>query len=103
MLDVPASPASDVAIRYGYNGLMQVSVAAAKNRLPELIKVAEGGEPVTICRRGVPVVDLVRTEKTNSRKPKFGTLRGRIRIGDADWWKPMSTHCLLYTSDAADE
>jgi prevent-host-death family protein len=70
---------------------MQVSVADAKNKLSELIKVAEGGEPVTICRHGVPVVDLVRTETNKSRKRKFGTLRGRIRISDADWWKAMSS------------
>ncbi|PYY14458.1 MAG: hypothetical protein DMG61_09835 [Acidobacteria bacterium] len=41
---------------------MKVSVADAKNRLPELIKAAEDGESVTICRRGKPVVDLVRTQ-----------------------------------------
>jgi prevent-host-death family protein len=69
---------------------MQVSVAEAKNKLPELIKVVESGETVTICRRGVPVVDLVRTEMSGTRKPKFGTLRGRIKINDPDWWKPMS-------------
>ena len=69
---------------------MQVSVADAKNKLPELIKAVEGGKPVTICRRGVPVVDLVPT-KTNARQePTFGTLRGRVTINDPDWWKPMS-------------
>jgi len=40
---------------------MQVSVAQAKKKLTELIKAVEGGESVTICRRGVPVADLVRT------------------------------------------
>jgi antitoxin (DNA-binding transcriptional repressor) of toxin-antitoxin stability system len=69
---------------------MQVSVADAKNRLPELIKAAEDGEPVTICRRGVPVVDLVRTKTPGRNQPKFGTLRERIREVDPDWWKPMS-------------
>ena len=69
---------------------MQVSVADAKNKLPELIRVVEGGEPVTICRRGVPVVDLVRTEMSGTRKPRFGTLRGRVKVVDPDWWKPMS-------------
>ena len=69
---------------------MKVSVADAKNKLPELIKAVEDGEPVTICRRGVPVVDLVRTSKTDRRKPKFGTLRGKIEILDPDWWKPMT-------------
>ena len=38
---------------------MKVSVADAKNKLPELIKAVEGGETVTIYRRGVPVVDIV--------------------------------------------
>ena len=69
---------------------MQVSVADAKNKLPELIKAVEDGETVTICRRGVPVVDVVRTKKSNRRKRKLGTLKGKIRIVDPDWWKPMS-------------
>jgi prevent-host-death family protein len=79
-----------MAIPHSYNEVMQVSVADAKNKLPELIKIAEGGEPVTICRRGVPVVDLVRTENSGSQKPRFGTLRGRIKINDPNWWHPMS-------------
>jgi prevent-host-death family protein len=69
---------------------MQVSVADAKNKLPELIKAVEKGEPVTICRRGVPVVDIVRTKKSLRKKPVFGTLKGKIKIYDPDWWKPMT-------------
>jgi len=69
---------------------MKVSVAEAKNKLPELIKAVEDGEPVTICRRGVPVVDIVRTQKPKRDKPKFGTLRGKIQVLDPDWWKPMA-------------
>lgn len=69
---------------------MQFSVADAKNKLPELIKAVEDGEPVTICRRGVPVVDIVRT-KAPSRKPRvLGSLKGKIQILDPNWWKPMS-------------
>jgi len=48
---------------------MKISVAEAKNRLPELIKAAENGEPVTICRRGTPVVDIVRTKKPSAVRP----------------------------------
>jgi prevent-host-death family protein len=66
---------------------MKISVAEAKNRLPELIKAAENGEAITICRRGKPVVDLVRTSKPAAESPKFGTL---IAIQDPGWWKPMS-------------
>ena len=69
---------------------MKVSVADAKNKLPELIKAVEDGEQVTICRRGVPVVDIVRTSKPSRKKRKLGTLKGKIQIFDPDWWKPMS-------------
>ena len=69
---------------------MQFSVADAKNKLPELIKAAEQGEPVTICRRGVPVVDIVRTKKPTRKKRTLGTLRGKIRVLDQNWWKPMT-------------
>jgi prevent-host-death family protein len=69
---------------------MQVSVADAKNRLPELLKAVEDGEQITICRRGVPVVDLVRAQKPAKKNVKLGTMRDRIVIHDPDWWKPMS-------------
>jgi prevent-host-death family protein len=80
----------DIAILDSYHNFMQVSVADAKNKLPELIKAVEDGEPVTICRRGVPVVDIVRTKKAAKKRPRFGTLRGKIQIIDPDWWKPMT-------------
>jgi prevent-host-death family protein len=69
---------------------MKVSVADAKNKLPELIKVVEDGESITICRRGVPVVDLVRTKEPSRKKRTLGTLKGKIQVLDPDWWKPMS-------------
>ena len=69
---------------------MEFSVADAKNKLPELIKAVENGESVTICRRGVPVVDIVRTNKSSGKERKLGTLKGQIKINDPDWWKPMT-------------
>ena len=69
---------------------MKISVAEAKNRLPELIKAVEDGKEVTICRRTVPVVDIVRTRKQPPKKRVLGSLRGKIRILDSDWWKPMT-------------
>jgi antitoxin (DNA-binding transcriptional repressor) of toxin-antitoxin stability system len=79
---------------------MQRSVADAKNKLPELIKAVEAGEQVTICRRGVPVVDLVRTQSGVRDKPKFGTMKGRIVESDPDWWKPITDE---ETDEEADE
>jgi len=75
---------------------MKVSVADAKNKLPELIKAAEKGERITICRRGKAVVDLVRTTNAEKKKPKLGTLRDKVIIHDPEWWKPM-------TDDEVDE
>jgi len=69
---------------------MQVTVADAKNRLPRLIKAVEEGEPVTICRRGVPVVDIVRTSKSKGKKRVLGTMKDKIQILDENWWKPMT-------------
>jgi antitoxin (DNA-binding transcriptional repressor) of toxin-antitoxin stability system len=67
---------------------MQVSVAEAKNKLTMLIKQVESGERVTICRRGKPAADLVRSQTPG--KPKLGTLKGKIKIFNPDWWKPMT-------------
>jgi len=69
---------------------MKVSVAEAKNSLPKLLRAVEHGESVTIYRRGKPVADLVRAERPARGKRKFGTLRGKIKIIDPNWWKPMS-------------
>jgi prevent-host-death family protein len=63
---------------------VQVSVAEAKSKLPALIKRAESGEMVTICRRGEPVAELVRSRQ-RAKKPKLGTMRGKFKILDPNW------------------
>lgn len=70
---------------------MKVNVAEAKNTLTKLIKAVEDGESVTIYRRGLAVVDIVRTTKADPKKPKFGTLKGKVTALDPDWWKPMTS------------
>lgn len=65
-------------------------MAKARHTLPQLIKAVECGASVTIYRRGMAVVDLVRTTKTDPNKPKFGTLKGKVTAVDPDWWKPMT-------------
>jgi prevent-host-death family protein len=69
---------------------MKVNVADAKNKLTELLKEVEKGKTVTICRRGKPIADLVRAEKSDKKRPEFDTLRGQGIVIDPDWWKPMS-------------
>ncbi len=42
----------------GYDGQMQVNILDAKNRLSQLVKLAQGGEEVVIANRGRPVARL---------------------------------------------
>lgn len=56
---------------------MDVSVAEAKNRLPELIRAVEKGEKVVITRHGKPVAQLGPPPPAR-RQVRYGTMRGRI-------------------------
>jgi len=58
---------------------MDVSIADAKNRLPELIRAAEEGEKVVITRRGKPVVQLARLPP-EARKVRFDGMRDRVEL-----------------------
>jgi antitoxin (DNA-binding transcriptional repressor) of toxin-antitoxin stability system len=69
---------------------MRLNLTDARKKLPKLIKAVDRAENVTVCRRGVPVVDLVRTKAAARKKPEVGTLRGKIKVIDPDWWKPMT-------------
>lgn len=68
-----------MAIKNGYNLIMDVSTAEAKNRLPELIRAVEGGERVIITRHGQPVAELG-PPPPKRRKVRLGTMKGRIRL-----------------------
>jgi prevent-host-death family protein len=47
-----------IDINYSYNSGVDVSIAEAKNRLPELIRAVEEGEKVVITRHGKPVAQI---------------------------------------------
>lgn len=70
---------------------MRVSVAEAKNSLTQLIYAVEQGQQITICRRGVPVIDLVKSKEAPVEQRKFGTAKGRGEILDPNWAKPVET------------
>lgn len=69
---------------------MKVSVAEAKNKFTQLLRAVEKGQRVTICRRGKPIADIVRTEAPSAKKVEFDTLKGKGIVIDPDWWKPMT-------------
>jgi prevent-host-death family protein len=57
---------------------MQVTLAEAESRLPELIQAVEGGEQVVITRDGKPVAQIA--PPPPERNVRFGTMRDKIRI-----------------------
>lgn len=54
---------------------MQVNILEAKNRLSQLIKLAQAGDEVVIANRGQPVVRLVRAQAIPAESAKTGFLR----------------------------
>ncbi len=72
---------------------MEVSTAEAKNRLTELIRIAEGGEQVVITRHGRPVAQIAPPPVTR-KKPVLGGMKGRIRFLPG-WDEPITEEELL--------
>jgi prevent-host-death family protein len=58
---------------------MDVSIAEAKNRLPELIRAVEGGEEVIITRHGRPVAQIT-PAPPERRRIQWGAMHGRIEL-----------------------
>ena len=58
---------------------MTVSVAQAKDRLPELIRAVEAGEKVVITKHGRPVAQLAPAPIAR-RRVRLGAMKGRIRL-----------------------
>jgi prevent-host-death family protein len=58
---------------------MDVSIAEAKNRLPELIRAVEGGEQVIITRHGKAVAQIA-PPPPERQHVQWGAMRGRIRF-----------------------
>ena len=58
---------------------MDVSIADAKNRLPELIRAVEDGENVVITRHGKPVAQIT-PPPPERRRVRLGGMKDRIRF-----------------------
>jgi len=67
---------------------VDVSIAEAKNRLPELIRAVENGEKVVITRHGKPVAQLA-PPPPSQRQVRYGTMRGRIHLKPG-WDRPLT-------------
>ena len=69
---------------------MKVNLTEARIKLSQLMREVEDGQSVTICRRGVAIVDLIPSKERIAERPKFGTRKGKVVVHDPDWWKPMT-------------
>ena len=58
---------------------MDVSIAQAKNRLPELVRAVERGEKVVITRHGKPVAQIAPPPRER-RKVQWGSMRDQIKL-----------------------
>lgn len=83
----------DMAILYSYNRAMDVSIAEAKNRLPELIRAVEGGAIVVITRHGKPVAQLT-PAPIDRRQVHLGGMKDRIQLLPG-WDAPVDLDSLL--------
>jgi prevent-host-death family protein len=72
---------------------MDVSIAEAKNRLPELIRAVEEGEEVIITRHGKPVARIGPAPPAR-RKIRLGGMRDRIKLLPG-WNGPITEDELL--------
>ena len=72
---------------------MDVSIAEAKNRFTELIRMVENGEQVVITRHGRPVAQLA-PPPAEHHKARFDGMKGRIRLLPG-WDDPITEEELI--------
>jgi prevent-host-death family protein len=64
----------------------EYSIAGAKNHLPEAVRAAETGQPVTLTRGGRPVavlLSIARYRELQAERPDFWEVAGGIRSAAA--------------------
>lgn len=79
---------------------MRYTVAEAKNKLPELIRLAEAGARITITKRGIPVAEIVHKAEDPPRERTFGVLGKKRVVIDPDWARPQQDTDAWLAGDA---
>lgn len=90
---VDARDQVDMAINYSYTLPMDVSIAEAKNRLPELIRAVEAGGAVVITRHGKPVAQLT-PAPMERRQVRLGGMKNRVQLRPG-WDAPVDMDSFL--------
>jgi prevent-host-death family protein len=67
-----------------------VKIAYAKAHFQELLTRVAKGERIVISRYNTPVAELGPPPRTEPPKPKFGTLKGKVKIIDPHCFDPLT-------------
>jgi prevent-host-death family protein len=70
--------------------MANVKITYAKAHFRELLARVAKGERITIHRYNTPVAELGPAAKQAKPKPKFGTLKGKVKVFDPHWLDPMT-------------
>lgn len=67
-----------------------VTAAYAKANLGQLLERVLHGERILISRYNKPIAELSPLNAKERPKPKLGTGKGKVKILDRNWAKPMT-------------
>lgn len=67
-----------------------VTAAYAKANLGQLLERVAQGERILISRYNKPIAELSSPKREERPKPKLGTGKGKAKILDPNWAKPMT-------------
>lgn len=62
--------------------MIRVNIQDAKVRLSRYVDATLRGERVVVCRRNVPLVELVPVSTPVDRRRRMGMDAGKLRVGD---------------------
>lgn len=65
--------------------MKKTKIHEAKTNLSKLIRYAEAGEEVVICRGDVPVARLIAVREPG-KKRRPGRMKGQIHVPDSFFW-----------------
>lgn len=68
---------------------ISVNIHEAKAQLSHLLHLMEQGEKVQICRRNIPIAEMVPVQKPLKKKRQFGQYKGQFTVPDS-FFEPMS-------------